>query len=315
MSERGQKRRRLRELLREREALLLDLGALVYELHRQGKRAPELLQPKAAELTVIDDEVRALDAALAGLAPPEPPADATTRADRRPVDERRTRMALRGRGAAREPERGEAERPGRTRGAARVISCPQLRRARRARPARLPRVRHPPGAARSEPASRGAASTTCLRSRPVAVVVLGAGAFGFALERADRRLQGRLAAARPGQPSPAASPGAPQTETETGATHHAEPPQPAAGVARGPHRLHGRAVTTGDRRRRAPGRGGGRAVGARGRAARLRRLRPRHDLWIVFAGRFDSQRAPSARPPASTARYPGAYATLVRPAS
>ena len=59
-------RRRLRERLRVREALLLDLGALVYELHRQGKRAPELLQDKAAELSVIDEEVRELEAALDG---------------------------------------------------------------------------------------------------------------------------------------------------------------------------------------------------------------------------------------------------------
>jgi len=59
-------RRRLREQRRLREALLLDLGALVYELHRQGRRAPELLQQKAAELTVIDDEVRDLDEALRG---------------------------------------------------------------------------------------------------------------------------------------------------------------------------------------------------------------------------------------------------------
>jgi hypothetical protein len=59
-------RRRLREQLRVREALLLDLGALVYELHRQGKRAPELLQQKAAELTEVDEEVRELQAALDG---------------------------------------------------------------------------------------------------------------------------------------------------------------------------------------------------------------------------------------------------------
>ena len=32
-----------------RDALLLELGALVYELHRHGRRAPELLQEKAAE--------------------------------------------------------------------------------------------------------------------------------------------------------------------------------------------------------------------------------------------------------------------------
>ena len=59
-------RRRLRERRREREARLLDLGALVYELHRQGKRAPELLQEKAAELALLDEEVRELEAALDG---------------------------------------------------------------------------------------------------------------------------------------------------------------------------------------------------------------------------------------------------------
>ena len=68
-------RRRLREQRRLREALLLDLGALVYELHRQGKRAPELLQQKAAELTVVDEEVRELQAALDGR---EAPARDTT---------------------------------------------------------------------------------------------------------------------------------------------------------------------------------------------------------------------------------------------
>jgi hypothetical protein len=57
-------RRRLRRELRLREALLLDLGALVYELHRQGKRAPALLQQKASELSAVDDEVRGLEQAL-----------------------------------------------------------------------------------------------------------------------------------------------------------------------------------------------------------------------------------------------------------
>ncbi len=62
--ERGRMRRRLRRQQRVREALLLDLGALVYELHRQGRREPELLQAKAAELSAVDDEVRALGDAL-----------------------------------------------------------------------------------------------------------------------------------------------------------------------------------------------------------------------------------------------------------
>jgi glutathione S-transferase len=66
MLERIATRRRLRRQRRVRDGLLLDLGALVYELHRQGKRAPELLQRKAAELGEVDDEVRALEAELAG---------------------------------------------------------------------------------------------------------------------------------------------------------------------------------------------------------------------------------------------------------
>jgi len=57
-------RRRLREQRRMREALLLDLGALVFELQRQGRREPELLQAKAAELGAVDGEVRALATAL-----------------------------------------------------------------------------------------------------------------------------------------------------------------------------------------------------------------------------------------------------------
>jgi hypothetical protein len=56
--------RRLRRRRREREAMLLDLGALVYELHRQGQRAPDLLQAKAVELGEVDREVRALEDAL-----------------------------------------------------------------------------------------------------------------------------------------------------------------------------------------------------------------------------------------------------------
>lgn len=57
--------RELRRKRREREAMLLDLGALVYELHRQGERAPELLQDKAIELGRIDRDVRALEDGLA----------------------------------------------------------------------------------------------------------------------------------------------------------------------------------------------------------------------------------------------------------
>jgi hypothetical protein len=56
----------LRRRRRERDEMLLDLGALVYELHRQGERAPELLQENAIELGKVDREVRALEDALSG---------------------------------------------------------------------------------------------------------------------------------------------------------------------------------------------------------------------------------------------------------
>jgi len=56
----------LRRRRRDRDEMLLDLGALVYELHRQGERAPELLQEKAIELGKVDREVRALEDALSG---------------------------------------------------------------------------------------------------------------------------------------------------------------------------------------------------------------------------------------------------------
>src|SRR5712691_9612035 len=69
--QRGQMRRRLRHQQRIREALLLDLGALVFELHRQGRREPELLQAKAAEVSAVDNEVRALAEALQAGAPLE----------------------------------------------------------------------------------------------------------------------------------------------------------------------------------------------------------------------------------------------------
>jgi hypothetical protein len=64
--------RRLRRRRREREAMLLDLGALVYELHRYGRRAPGLLQRKAAELGEVDGEVRALEDALRHRGAPGP---------------------------------------------------------------------------------------------------------------------------------------------------------------------------------------------------------------------------------------------------
>ena len=62
--ERGAMRRRLRRLRRTREALLTELGALVLELHRQGRRESEALDRRTEELRAIDDEARSLAVAL-----------------------------------------------------------------------------------------------------------------------------------------------------------------------------------------------------------------------------------------------------------
>jgi hypothetical protein len=62
--ERARLRRRLVRQERVREALLLELGAIIFELHRQGRREPELLRAKAADLADVDVEVRTLTKAL-----------------------------------------------------------------------------------------------------------------------------------------------------------------------------------------------------------------------------------------------------------
>lgn len=74
--ERQRRRGDLRRQLAVREQLLLELGAIVYELHRQGQRAPELLQARAAELDEVDGEVRAMQAALDANDPAAWPAPA-----------------------------------------------------------------------------------------------------------------------------------------------------------------------------------------------------------------------------------------------
>src|SRR5687767_4653319 len=57
-------RRRLRTLRRRREAMLLDLGALVLEMHRHGRFLPDSLQRRAAEAVGTDAELRSLSRAL-----------------------------------------------------------------------------------------------------------------------------------------------------------------------------------------------------------------------------------------------------------
>jgi hypothetical protein len=61
---RGPMRRRLHILRRRREAMLLDLGALVLEMHRHGRFLPDGVARRAAEAVGTDAELRALSRAL-----------------------------------------------------------------------------------------------------------------------------------------------------------------------------------------------------------------------------------------------------------
>jgi hypothetical protein len=79
--ERRRRQARLRERLAVREEMLLELGAIVFELHRQGQRAPELLQARAAELDEVDAEVRAMQRSLAADDPAAWPDDPGTAPD------------------------------------------------------------------------------------------------------------------------------------------------------------------------------------------------------------------------------------------
>lgn len=61
-------RRRLREVRRARDGRLLELGALVFELHRRERRDPKLLEQGVARVASLDVEERALATALGTLA-------------------------------------------------------------------------------------------------------------------------------------------------------------------------------------------------------------------------------------------------------
>ncbi len=63
-SERGRMRRRLRFLRRARELAFRDLGGLVFDMHRFGRRREDLVAAKVATLGRIDAELRALQTAL-----------------------------------------------------------------------------------------------------------------------------------------------------------------------------------------------------------------------------------------------------------
>jgi hypothetical protein len=62
--ERAAMRRRLRKAARVREALVRELGALVLEMERLGRRNDELVRRKAREIEALDRELSGLAGAL-----------------------------------------------------------------------------------------------------------------------------------------------------------------------------------------------------------------------------------------------------------
>lgn len=62
--ERALMRRRVRKVARTRDGLVRDLGALVVEMERLGRRNDELLVRKAREVAILDEELRGLHSAL-----------------------------------------------------------------------------------------------------------------------------------------------------------------------------------------------------------------------------------------------------------
>jgi DNA-directed RNA polymerase subunit RPC12/RpoP len=147
------------------------------------------------------------------------------------------------------------------------------------------------------------------------VVVIGAGAFGFALSELTGDSNGDSAAAdRPEGAPPTTETGAPQTETDTGASQQAS----QSLLLQWPKGLTAYTVvlvTTGDR---PAGRRVAREAAQSGVEAGLLRSDDYDlgtNLWIVFAGRFDTQASAERQAGNLEKRYPGAYATLVKPKS
>jgi hypothetical protein len=144
------------------------------------------------------------------------------------------------------------------------------------------------------------------------VVVIGAGAFGFALSELTSDSEGDPGPERAAQPMPEASIGEPQTETTP------EPQEPSRSLLlewpEGVSAYTVVLVTSGDR---PAARRVAREAARSGIEAGLLRSDD-YDLgtglWIVFAGRFDTQASAERQAGNLGERYPGAYATLVKPA-
>lgn len=262
-----------------RDALLLELGALVYELHRRGRRAPELLQKKAGELDALDDSGD------------EPDVD-------RNGSGQRKRNRVEAVPAEPCPTCGEPAEQGQLV----CLNCGERR------------------ALGGEP-QKGSTRRVGALAALVAVVVIGAGAAGFALRELtsgsaseDTPIVERAAEADPEpEPEPVASePGpAPQAEGTP------QPPKQSL-LLQWPRDLRGHTVVLVNTSDRAAARRVARAAARSGVETGLLRSDD-YDLgtglWIVFAGRFDTRRGAERQAANLGARYPGAYVQLVEPRS
>jgi DNA-directed RNA polymerase subunit RPC12/RpoP len=149
----------------------------------------------------------------------------------------------------------------------------------------------------------------------LSVIVIGAAAFGFALSELTGDSDDKVSAAdRPAPAKPAADNGAPQTETEAGASQ----PQSKSLLLQWPKGLSAYTVVLVSSSDRPAAREVAREAAKSGLEAGLLRSDD-YDLgtglWIVFAGRFDTQDSAEQQASNLGERYPGAYATLVKPAS
>jgi hypothetical protein len=253
---------------RRRDGLLLELGALVYELHRRGRRAPELLQKKAGELDALDAEPNQADSQATAGGPC--------------------------------PACGESAEQGQLV----CLACGE----------RLALAR--------EPKSRSG-----ILAALVAVVVIAAGALGFALNELTGASDGDDAASaqratETGSPKPESEPEpepAPPAETETAPRAEGKP-QPARQslLLKWPAGLRAHTVVLVNTEDRASARRLAIEAARSGIEAGLLRGED-YDLgsglWLVFAGRFDTRRGAARQAADLGGRFPGAYVLLVEPRS
>lgn len=148
------------------------------------------------------------------------------------------------------------------------------------------------------------------------VVVIGAAAFGFALSELTDGDGDSSAADRASEPQPTVEVGTPQTETET-ETGEAQQPTKSL-LLEWPEDLTAYTVVIVSSSDRPAAKRVAEEAAKTGLEAGLLRSDDFDlgtNLWIVFAGRFDNQQSAERQAANLGERYPGAYPTLVKPAS